>query len=148
MTVVDLGHTTSTRTRRISSKNRKQTPKKQENKPESESEAATQHCIVKKKQPRSSKQVKVKITTPCKVKTASTIRRQYKTQESPRTLTLKRLNTLKKTPLKPKSSLLTRKPEDSQRNFIFLISRCENITSSVLTPAVKTMPRLRPETEG
>jgi hypothetical protein len=63
-------------------------------------------------------------------------------------LTLKRLNTLKKTPLKPKSSLLTRKPENSQRNFISLLSRWENIGSLAFTPAVKTMPKLGPETEG
>jgi hypothetical protein len=145
--VVDREITTSTRRWGTSSKNRIQTPKKQQNKPESEPEAATDHCPKNKKQLISSNIAKVKMTTPIKVKTASTFRRQTKAQESPRTMTLKRLNTLKKTPLKPISSLLTRKPETSQRKFTNLLSKWEKISSSALTPAVKTMPRLRPNME-
>ena len=148
MTVVDKGLTTSTRRRGTSSKNRTQTPKKQQNKPESEPEAATDHYPKNKKHLRPSNIARMKMTTPTKVKTASTFRRQAKIQESPRTMTLKRLSTLKKTPLKPRSSLLTRKPENSQRKFTSLLSKWEEISSSALTPAVKTMPRSRPETEG
>ena len=101
-----------------------------------------QHCTNNKKQPRSSKLARLKMTTPCKAKTAATFRRQPKNQESPRTLNLKT------TQLKPKSNLLTQNPEESQRNFISLLSRWENISSTALTPSVQTMPRSRPKAEG
>ena len=104
MRVVYLGLIKSTRTRKMTNMNKKQTPQNQKNKPEDKFESATPHYTQEKKQHRSSKLAKLKMTTPCKVKTASTFRRQPKSQEFPRTLNLMRLNTLKSPPVKPRSN--------------------------------------------
>ena len=55
---------------------------------------------------------------------------------------------MKSTPVKPRSNLLSLKPEESQRNFISLLSRWENISNTALTPAVQTMPRSRPKADS
>ena len=91
---------------------------------------------------------KLKMTTPIKVKTASPSQRQPKRQESPRNLNLKRLNQQTLKPAKPGTNLYLQKADESQRNFISLLSRWENLSNKTLTSAVQTIPKLKPKTDG
>ena len=146
-----MGLRTSSRRKgtRTSSKNKSISKnKKQQNKPESQQEVAIENYQKNKKQPRPSSLARMKMTTPTKVKTASTNRRQFRGQESPRTLTLKRLNTLKTTPVKSRTCLLPRKPENPRVKFNALLSKWEDMSNLALTPAVGILPRSSRIMEG
>ena len=100
MTVMDLGPRKTTRMRRTTWKlDTRKTPDK-ENKPEVEVEAATSRTP-SNKMSRSSKLEKLKMTTPNKVKTASSSQTKSGRQESPRIRNLKRLNQQTLKPAKP-----------------------------------------------
>ena len=87
-------------------------------------------------------------TTPRKVKTASTRRQPISQLDSPRTKCLKRLKPVRKTPSKPVTILPHLTPANTQRNINSLISRWENLSSNVLTPAVARRPKLEAEADS
>ena len=153
MTVIDKGLRTSSRRKetRTSSKNKNTNKnRKQQNKPESQQEVAIDSYQNQKnnKQPRTDSLAREKMTTPTKVKNASTNGRQTRGQESPRTLTLKRLNTLKKTPVRSRTCLSPRKPENPRVKFNILLSKWKEMSNLALTPAVEKLPRSNSFVEG
>ena len=124
----------------------RKTPDK-ENKQEVEVEAATSRTP-SNKMSRSSKLEKLKMTTPNKVKTASSSQTKSGRQESPRIRNLKRLNQQTLKPAKPGTVLYHQKVDDSKRNFISLLSKWEDFSNTALTSLAQTIPRLNNKMDG
>ena len=127
VTVSDIGMRKTTRRKRSRSQEKKTSKLKQE-------------------------EMKTKMTTPIKVKTASNIQRRARTPGgSPRSQKVKRLASHNLINRKPETISRSLTAKDSRRNFSSLLSRWEHLSTSsdsVLTSASLLIPRSRKSTDG